>query len=534
MSITSLSFFVFIFGLLFAYYIVPKRFQWVILLIASLLFYVSNSISGIFYVLITASSSYIATRWISKIYSARKEYFKANGKHLSREEKSQIKQKAKRSCKRIMIGTLLLNFGILCVFKYCHFALDQLNSILSVFGGPLIEDNLHLIIPLGISFYTFQTMGYVVDVYWENCRAEKNYFKTLLFVCFFPQVTQGPISDFEQLSNELFTKHTFSYRGFSRGFQRMLWGFMKKMVLANILAPYVQDVFSNYSQYTGISVFIGALCYSVQIYADFSGYMDIMCGICEMLGIRLTENFNRPYFSKSIAEYWRRWHISLGTWFKKYIYYPIAVAKWNRKLGNTAQQRVGKHFGQTLPATFALVLVWLTTGLWHGASWAYIAWGGVNGLIIIFSLWLEPVYAKGKTSLHINEHLWIWRAFQVLRTFLLVTFIKVLPEVGSLSDGFGLLKRIFTNFSIPGSLREMLPFVDMSSSTGKMNFAIVLFFTALLFISSLLQRKKPVRDYFNRLPMLIRLVLLCMLVIIIAYLGVQASWSEGGFMYENF
>ena len=314
----------------------------------------------------------------------------------------------------------------------------------------------------------------------------------------------------------------------------MIWGFAKKMVLANLLTPYVQNTFENYSQYAGVAVFIGALCYSVQIYADFSGYMDIMCGACEILGIRLMENFNRPYFSKSIAEYWRRWHISLGTWFKKYIYYPLAVSKWNRKLGNTAQKRLGKHFGQTLPASIALVAVWLATGLWHGASWAYIAWGGVNGLFIILSLWMEPVYEKCRTGLHVKEDSGLWRAFQVLRTFILVTFIKVLPEVGTLSDGVGLLKRIFTNFTIPTSLQQLLPFADIVSVEGLIKLGTILLCIVLLFVSSLLQRKMPIRNYFNKIPLVIRILLLCLLTVLILYLGIQATWGKEAFMYENF
>ena len=257
--------------------------------------------------------------------------------------------------------------------------------------------------------------------------------------------------------------------------------------------------------------------------------MDIMCGACEMLGIRLTENFDRPYFSKSIAEYWRRWHISLGTWFKKYVYYPIAVAKWNRKLGSSSQKKLGKHFGQTMPATIALVAVWLITGLWHGASWGYIAWGGVNGLFIIFSLWMEPVYAKCKNLLHIRENKWLWRAFQTLRTFLLVSFIKVLPEVGSLSDGLGLIRHIFTDFTIPRSFSQLLPFIGITY-----NFAVVVFCTLLIFVSSLLQRRKPIRDYFSKIPIWLRIVLLALLFVFTVIFGVPATKSAGGFMYAQF
>ncbi len=218
--------------------------------------------------------------------------------------------------------------------------------------------------------------------------------------------------------------------------------------------------------------------------------------------------------------------MSLGAWFKTYIYYPIAVAKWNQRLGKKAQSRFGKHIGQTIPASLALVAVWLTTGLWHGASWGYIAWGGVNGLFIIFSLWMEPVYGRCKTLLRINESAWLWRAFQTVRTFVLVTFIKVLPEVGTLRDGLGLWKRIFTEHSIPHSLRALVPFASMK------NLAVAAVFTLLIFVTSLIQRKMPIRQWFGRLPGLLRLVILAGLILVTVYF--LGSGNAGGFMYAQF
>ena len=528
MSITSFSFVLFLFLLLLVYYAVPGRFQWTVLLLASVFFYLLCSPRGALYVLITAASSYAAVRYMDALSARRRSMLASERDSMSREEKKLFKAKIQSRRKTAMILALLLNFGLLCFFKYFHFALAQFNALAALFGGRGVADRFSILAPLGISFYTFQVTGYLVDVYWENTEAEKHFLKHLLFVSFFPQMTQGPISEYAQLSRELFTPHTFSYTSYARGMQRMLWGFLKKMVLANMLAPWVADVFANYGRYSGATALVGALMYSVQIYADFSGYMDIMCGLCETLGITLTENFLRPYFSKSIAEYWRRWHISLGAWFRKYIYYPVAVAKWNRNLSKKAQKHLSKHFSQTLSASIALVVVWLATGLWHGASWAYIAWGGVNGLFIILSLWMEPVYDSWKKALRIDESTWLWRAFQVLRTFILVTFIKVLPEVGTIQDGFGLWRHIFSNHELPGSLWQLLPFVDQAY-----NLAVVLMCTLLLFVTSLMQRKKPIRDSFNRLPIWLRLPIMGVLFILIGVFGIRAS-AEGGFMYAQF
>lgn len=529
MGILSIRFLLLIVVLVVGYFLIPKRFQWYLLLAVSMVFYCMSGVRQVIYILITATSTYFAAAYIQKTAVRQKAYLKEH-KDLSKEEKSAYKQKNQKKRRTVLVLMLVLNFGLLCFFKYIHFFVAQVNAVITAFGGGRFADPFHLLVPLGISFYTFQATGYVLDVYWNKCTAERNYLKVLLFTSFFPQITQGPISNFNQLSGELFRAHSFLYRNFSWGCQRLLWGFFKKMVIANILAAYVQNVFVNYSAYAGITVLIGAFMYSAQIYADFSGYMDIMCGLCEILGIRLTENFDRPYFSKSIAEYWRRWHISLGAWFKNYIYYPVAMAKWNQRLGKAAKARLGKAFGNYLPASVALVLVWLTTGMWHGASWSYIAWGGVNGLFIIFSLWMEHIYDAWKARLRIKESAWLWRAFQTLRTFVLVTFIKVLPEVGTLSDGLGLWKRIFTNHTLPRSFHGLLPFVSDQRA-----FFAMLFGVGLLFITSLLQRKQPVREWLEKhIPYLVRIVIFALLFLATVFFGIPASGNAGGFMYAQF
>lgn len=530
MSITSFSFILFVFLIIIIYYIVPKKYQWCVLLASSIAFYLLNSLRGVVFVLITASSIYLATRVMQSMSDKQKIYLKEHKTTLSKEEKAAYKSSIKKKRKIVFLIALLLNIGLLAFFKYFHFVFGQISNVVSAFGGNPPTDRFNFIVPLGISFYTFQSTGYLINIYWENYKPEKNYLKMLLFVSFFPQITQGPISEFNQLSHELFKEHSFTYKNYSRGFQRMLWGFMKKMVIANLLAPWVKDVFANYSSYTGVATLIGAFMYSVQIYADFSGYMDIMCGICEMLDIKLSENFMRPYFSKSIAEYWRRWHISLGAWFKQYIYYPIAVSKWNRNLGKRLTEKYGKSIGKNLPATIALLAVWFTTGLWHGASWAYIAWGGVNGLFIIFSMWMEPIYDKTKAFLGIKEDTWLWRAFQTIRTFVLVTFIKVLPEVGTLSQGIGLWKRIFTEHTIPSSKDALLPFLNGANIS---TVCIVTTLIALMFIASLMQRKKPIRDYFNNVPVMLRVLIMAILFFVVVTVGVPVS-QEGEFLYAGF
>ena len=535
MSITSLTFVVFVFATILLYYIVPKRFQWLVLLAANIVFYYNAGKRAAVCVLFTATSIYLAARLMDRVLEKQRVQFEAQKGTLSKEEKKAIKHKNQNKRKAIMLIALLSNIGILCVSKYAHFALEQINTLISAFGGARINDNLNVImpyVPLGISFYTFQSVGYLLDVYWEKTTSQKNYLKFLLFVSFFPQMTQGPISEYGKLSNELFTEHTFSYKNYSYGLQRMLWGFAKKLIVADVLGVYVANVFANYESYTGITTLLGAFCYSIQIYADFSGYMDIMCGLCETLGIQLKENFDHPYFSKSIAEYWRRWHISLGDWFKNYIYYPIGMSNWSRQLAKKAKQKFGAYVGNTLPATIALVIVWTATGLWHGASWGYIVWGLLNGVFIIFSMWMEPVYANWKAKLKINDTSRAYQFFQIIRTFFLVTLIKVLPEVGSLRRGLGLWKHIFTDFRIPTSIHQLLEFV----STGKYWLILAAAGTVLMFAVSLLQTRCKVRDLFNRLPISLRILVMSCGAIFVAVFGGMAlySYGGGGFLYAGF
>lgn len=532
MPVLSVSFISLLVGVFIVYYLFPQRYQWIVLLAASLIFYLASGAGSLVYMLVTSVTVYISARLMQRISDQQKAYFKAN--KLSREEKSAVRKQNRRKRKACLLAALAVNLGLLCFFKYYRFALEQFNIVARWLGMEGVRDSLRLIAPLGISFYTFQSVGYLADVYGENCKPQTNYFRLLLFISFFPQITQGPISSYESLSETLYAGHAPQEKNLVWGFQRLLWGFMKKMVIANTLAQNTTPLFENYPSYAGISVLLGAFLYLIQLYADFSGYMDIMCGFCEMLGIRLTENFNRPFFAKSVSEYWRRWHISLGQWFRKYVYYPVGVSSWNLRLAKACRGTLGKHAANCLPPTIALLATWFCTGLWHGASWGYIVWGLLNGLFIILSLWLAPVYERARAALRIDDGSLFWRTLRIARTFTIVALLEVLPEVGTLGDGFRFWACIFTNWRIPTSLSDLLPFVYLQNFNKLAGFCAAMGCVALLFVSSLMQRKKPIRAYFNALPVWTQIILLSALVMLIASLGIQASWGAEGFMYANF
>lgn len=525
MAITSLAFIGLIYCSLILYYsLIPKRMQWVFLLILSCLFYASQSRQGLAFVCVTAVSIYFATLVMESLSQQKKRILNLHKEDWDKEQKKTYKARVSIKRKCVLCAALVLNFGLLCTFKYTE-----------------VPEFFSWVMPLGISFYTFQSTGYLVDVYWENVSAERNFFKELLFVSFFPQIIQGPISKFDQLSPQLFGSHDYKYEDVANGSRRLLWGFAKKLLIANMLAPCVKDVFTNYPQYSGITTLIGAFLYSVQIYADFSGYMDIMCGICEMFGIRLAENFDCPYFSKSVTEYWRRWHITLGAWFRDYVYYPIAVSGWNLKIGKWAQTRFGRHFGLTLPATISLIIVWITTGMWHGSTWAYVVWGLANGVFIIADLWFEPVVTRWKRFLHISDSSCAWKLWQIMTTFVLVTFIKVLPEVGTLSQGVGLWQNIFTNFDVPQRLSEWFPYwnFDMRLGYTLLCVGVMTILLLVFFAGSVIKFRNlhgGIRNVVDGIPFAIRMsmyALLCILILMLGF-GSRTLANPGEFLYAAF
>ena len=315
---------------------------------------------------------------------------------------------------------ILLSFGVLAVCKYTNFMIGNINGILSAFGSSGRLSVLKLTLPLGISFYTFQSVSYVVDVYRGKHEPQKNFFKYALFVSFFPQLLQGPIGRYERLGEQLYEGHAYDLKNIQFGLQRILWGMLKKMVLADRVNAAVTLIFNNYWNYGGwINVF-GVILYSIQLYADFSGGIDITIGIAQMFGITMDENFRQPYFSRSISEFWRRWHITLGTWMKDYIFYPFSLSRCMNKFGKWCKKTFGNNVGKLLPVSLANLLVFFIVGIWHGAAWKYIMYGMYNGVIIAASGMLAPVYARIHESLHINPKSWWYQVFCIIRTFILV------------------------------------------------------------------------------------------------------------------
>ena len=414
MSFTTFEFFLFALMALVVYYIIPKKVRWVWLLILSYMYYFSYHVTTVWMMILTTAVTYTGGILLGKLNSEKPD------KDADRETKKAFKKDITNKKKKVVLCVILLSFGVLAVCKYINFMIGNINGILSAFGSSGRLSVLKLTLPLGISFYTFQSVSYVVDVYRGKHEPQKNFFKYALFVSFFPQLLQGPIGRYERLGEQLYEGHAYDLKNIQFGLQRILWGMLKKMVLADRVNAAVTLIFNNYWNYGGwINVF-GVILYSIQLYADFSGGIDITIGIAQMFGITMDENFRQPYFSRSISEFWRRWHITLGTWMKDYIFYPFSLSRCMNKFGKWCKKTFGNNVGKLLPVSLANLLVFFIVGIWHGAAWKYIMYGMYNGVIIAASGMLAPVYARIHESLHINPKSWWYQVFCIIRTFILV------------------------------------------------------------------------------------------------------------------
>ena len=418
MSYTSLGYMLFVACCLIFYYIFPKKHRWWVLLAASIGFYAIVCLKYISFVFVTAASTYAGGRILESYANKHKAYIKSQKGVWPKEERDLYKAKVSRRKKWITAAILLLNFGILGFLKYYNFFADALNVLLNPLGGGLPE--LGLFLPLGISFYTFQSMGYIIDIYREKFPAERNFGKMLLFTSFFPQIVQGPISFYSDLSGKLYEGHDISFSNIKQGVLLITWGFFKKLVIADRLVNTVLTIPAEYEKHSGTVILITALFYAVQLYADFSGGIDISRGVSQLFGIDLAENFRRPYFSRNISEYWHRWHITLGAWLREYLFYPIAMSKLFQKFGRSLKKHFGMKISKVLPVSIASLITFIVVGIWHGAYWRYVGFGLWNGLIIMVSTLLEDKYAVWKKTLHIRDTNKLFILFQMFRTFLIV------------------------------------------------------------------------------------------------------------------
>ncbi len=527
MAITSLQFFYFFVILIILYHVIPGALRWVLLLLFSLYFYTSAGYAPLIFLLITAAAAFGTALWMEKENARAKV---SSAACTDRSEKAACREISKKKKRHVFILLCILIFGIWVVTKYSSMLISTIAPLLSsdtLSGAKTLVDQ--MIVPLGISFYTFNCAGYVIDVSRKKYPAEKNPLRFLLYVSFFPHIVQGPFSRFDRLGRTLFEPHRFDWDQMTLGMRRVLYGYCQKLLVADKLSPVVNETLAHPEATPGIYLFAAILGYGVQLYADFAGYMNIMCGICQMMGIELEENFRQPYFAVSIQNYWKRWHITLGNWYSDYVFYPASMGKTAQKLGRWAREKFGPRMGKLLPSYFAMVFVWTLTGLWHGARWTFVLWGWLNFAIITFSMQAAPAYDWMKQKLHIRSESILWRIFQVIRTVLLVSLLRIFycsPTVGSALE---YIRLMFTpNWGLLLSSPQQVLITACAGTAIALKY--ILAGTVVIFLADLVKEN----EWKLRIPMPLRMAAWAVLFCLLLVGAGGGDASIGGFMYAQF
>lgn len=511
MGITSFYFLCFFAGILILYYLIPKKYQWGLLLICSAAYYLlSGNGILILYPVVSVSACYAGIRLLADAPA-----------------------EAVKRRKVILALTILVNIGILAVLKYVNFGIYTIDGIAGLFGASrTLIQSVDFLIPLGVSFYTFSLLGYVIDVYYGIAKPQNNYLKLMLYGMYFPAIISGPILKYREHGEQFFKPHAFDYRQVTRGLQRMVWGFFKKLVIAERIGMLVDTVYGSYTEYPGAFIWTATVCYAFQLYTDFSGCMDIVIGMSESLGILLPENFRTPFFAQSIAEYWRRWHITLGVWMKEYVFYPVLRTKFITDLNRSWREKFGKKRGKQYATFAAMFILWLTVGIWHGGDWKFVIGSGLlHWFYIVMEELLAPPCARLMERCHIDQKSRAIGILRIVRTFFLVCIGDLFFRAASVGDAFAMLKgavsvwnpHILWNGELFGLGLDVTETVIAAASI------------LALWIVSLLQRSGSVRDRIADKPLPVRWFIWYVLLFAVILLGCYGpGYSAGEFIYQGF
>ena len=384
--------------------------------------------------------------------------------------KREIKAAYAARTKKLLVAGLVANFGILVALNYLGFFAQLAAPLLGLFGIAPDAVRLSIGAPIGISFYTMMAVSYLVDVYRETTTADGNFGRLALYLSFFPHIMEGPLARYDQTAHALWEGNRINGTGFYKGMLRIAIGFAKKLLIADRLNLYVKAVFSSYATYDGGIIALAAVIYTIQLYCDFSGCMDVAIGLGQIFNVEYPENFRQPFFSKTASEFWQRWHITLGAWFKDYVYYPVSLSKPVKRLTTKARKRFGKRYGPLLVSGIALFCVWFLNGLWHGAGSQYLFFGLYYFVVIWLGGFVEPSARAWATAHGIDREAPLYRAFRIVRTWLVVFISELFFRADSFADGIAMFGRIITNFSLAsfanGTVFSCMSRADFAVSAG--------------------------------------------------------------------
>ena len=495
MNFVSAQFFIIVAATVILYFVFPKAYRWYVLLASSCFFYLVASGWKAFLVSVfTVAVSYIAAIRIE----------------------ATITEKGKK--KLYLYCALIILLGILVITKVAKFSKWDIGWV---------------IVPLGVSYYTFSIIGYLVDIYSRKSKSERNFLKLLLYTLYFPKIMQGPISKFREIGPKLVEGHSFDYDRFCFGLQLILWGYFKKLIIVERASMITGNIFGNIPDYSGGGAMLLAVTFIATIshYCDFSGYMDIVIGVSQLMGIELDQNFRQPLFSRTAAEFWRRWHITLGVWFKDYVYMTLVINPTIISMGKWVRTHVGKRAGKSVLAIIPLAIVWILTGLWHGTGIDYVLWGCYWGGIIIISNVFDPEIRKLTKILRVNTDSPDWHAFQTVRTFcIFVGGLLISTFVGRHN-----LKRYFWNIFRDFGIGRLSAATFAKYGLNQTNLMILVAAIALLWIVDANAEKGPVREKIAGMNGVTRWLIYSALIMTILFLGIYGpGFSTSGFAYTHF
>ena len=479
------------------YYAIPVKLRWGWLLFASYFFYMAwNPRYGVLLAAVTLVT-YLCALMLQK--------HRSNSEHNSRQP---------LRCRVWLVAAVLFNSGVLTFYKYFYFITDAINSLLSFVRITPLNPSIDIVLPVGISFYVFLSLGYVIDVYRGKTQAEKNLGKYALFVSFFPTLVAGPIERSDNLLRQIKENTRFDSQQVKNGLLLMLWGFFQKTVVADRAAIVANTIFDNFPQYTGFTILLGVVLFSVQIYCDFAGYSSIAIGAAAVMGFRLRQNFRQPYFATSVRDFWRRWHISLSSWFRDYLYIPLG--------GNRLSKP--RHYLNTL-------IVFLLSGLWHGASWHYVVWGGLHGVYLIIgamsATWRQKLYPK----LKIRTDTCSFRLWQSVCVFLFVSFAWIFFRAPGVTEALALIRQMFAEFN-PWVLFDK-SFYELG--LGRTEFIVMLLSLVVLFVGDRLQQTHDVPALLARQNLVVRWLFYYVAIIALLLFAIYGpGYNAAEFIYLKF
>lgn len=530
-----------VFGMLFLpliiiiYQIFPKRFRWVFLLIASVGYYFSFSIKLFIFMLLASTITYVTGLLLEKMSKDKKaalNLLKTEKKDVTKEDKANVKLKFQRRSRIILVVGIILALSSLLYLKYYNFFAENINAIANASTGASLLPAKELALPLGISFYTMQAISYMADVYWGKFEAQRNPFKLLLFLCFFPTIIEGPIALYADMKDKLYVGESIDPDNVIRGYTRFVWGVSKKLVIADRLHPAVLYLFDPANKTKGLEVIVAAVLFTVMEYMDFSGCMDMVIGIAMIFGIKLPENFRQPFLARNASEFWRRWHITLGVWFKTYIFYPVSMSKLSKSWGKFSRGKVNKHLTRVVASAIALLPVWLCNGLWHGPKWTYIFYGVFYFVVLLLEQIFEPLGDAILKLLHTSKENKVVNAIRIFKTWIIIFAGELFFQADSLREGFRMVRDIGKGFN----LSNLWNGTALSWGLDKYDWLVVLVTLIIVGIVNVIREKGvDITEALLRKPLPVRWALILSLLLVLTIFGCYGpGFEEVDLIYANF